>query len=158
MYLAFGLAKLFFPTLDRLLPERPILHIDRVPLKLAAIFNLLSEEILQIKWHGVQPDKNEAASPPDENGLVDLGSAMYPAAPSNPHPARRSDPKANCVQARAEQVRSIEILELLQVGHCFLFGGQAKSNCEVRDHHKIIRSTQFRPELLVLMIVLGTGG
>ena len=33
-----------------------------------------------------------------------------------------------------------------------------KSNCEVRDHHKIIRSTQFRPELQVLMMVLGTGG
>jgi hypothetical protein len=29
----------------------------------------------------------------------------------------------------------------------FPFGGQAKSNCEVRDHHKIIRSTQFRPDL-----------
>ena len=28
----------------------------------------------------------------------------------------------------------------------FPFGGQAKSNCEVRDHHEIIRSTQFRPD------------
>ena len=26
----------------------------------------------------------------------------------------------------------------------FPFGGRAKSNCEVRDHHKIIWSTQFR--------------
>jgi hypothetical protein len=48
------------------LPERPILRSDRVPLKLAAFLNLLSEEILPIKWHGVQPDKNEAASPLDE--------------------------------------------------------------------------------------------
>jgi hypothetical protein len=40
----------------------------------------------------------------------------------------------------------------------FPFGGQAKSNCEVRDHHKIIWSAQFRPELQVLMMVLGTGG
>jgi hypothetical protein len=28
----------------------------------------------------------------------------------------------------------------------FPFGGQAKSNCEVRDHHKIIWSAQFRPD------------
>jgi hypothetical protein len=40
----------------------------------------------------------------------------------------------------------------------FPFGGQAKSNREVRDHHKIIWSAQFRPELQVLMMVLGTGG
>ena len=83
--------------------------------------------------------------------------------------------KSNCVQARANQKQPIEILELLQVGHCsnrivgtepeegcnlasgqrrrtglmpffFPFGGQAKSNCEVRDHHKIIWSAQFRPD------------
>ena len=28
----------------------------------------------------------------------------------------------------------------------FPFGGQAKSNREVHDHHKIIWSTQFRPD------------
>jgi hypothetical protein len=50
--LSFGQAKLFFPTLGRLLPERPILRSDRVPLKRAAFLNLLSGEILPIKWHG----------------------------------------------------------------------------------------------------------
>ena len=46
----------------------------------------------------------------------------------------------------------------------FPFGGQAKSNCEVRDHHKIIRATQFRPDpgsddlIQVLMIGVGDRG
>jgi hypothetical protein len=83
-YLAFGQAKLLFPTPGRLLPERPILRIDRVPLKLAAFLNLLSKEILPIKWHGVQPDKNEAASPPDETASWIWGLPCIPPRPLTP--------------------------------------------------------------------------
>jgi hypothetical protein len=34
-----------------------------MPFKLAAFFDLFSEELLPIEPHGVAPDKNEAASP-----------------------------------------------------------------------------------------------
>jgi hypothetical protein len=141
VYLAFGVAKLFFPTLDRLLPERPILRTDRVPLKLPAFFNLFSEEILQIKWHGVQPDKNEAASPPDETASQIWGSSR-PVSPSSKPQRDHQNLIANCVLARADQERSIEILELLQVRHC----SNRSRVVNVRDHHKFIRSTQFRPD------------
>jgi hypothetical protein len=65
MDLGFGSAKLLFPALGRLLPECPILRIDRVPFKLAAFFNLLSKELLPIERHAAHLGKNEAASPPE---------------------------------------------------------------------------------------------
>jgi hypothetical protein len=80
--LGFGQAKLLFPTLSCLLPECPILGIDRVPFKLSAFFDLLSEEPLPIKRHGVRLTKRGRLSPGD--GLADLGFVEPRRAPT-PH-------------------------------------------------------------------------
>ena len=114
--MAFGQAKLLFPTLGRLLPECPILRIDRVPFKLPALFNLFSEELLPIKRHDVRTLKTRPPLP-TRDGLADLGSPDGRAAPQ-PLTTRRSNPNVNCVNARADQWRLIKLLRVLQISHC----------------------------------------
>jgi hypothetical protein len=103
----FGEAKLLFPTFGRLMPECPILRIDRVPFMLAAFFDLLSEELLPIKWHGAPLTEQGRLSPGD--GLADLGLQMSPSS-RQPLTARRSNPNVNCADARANQWRLIKSL------------------------------------------------
>jgi len=110
----FGEAKLLFPTLGRLMPECPILRIDRVPFMLAAFFDLLSEELLPIKWHGAPLTEQGRLSPGD--GLADLGLQMSPSS-RQPLTARRSNPNVNCADARANQWRLVKSLRVLQIRH-----------------------------------------
>jgi hypothetical protein len=51
--LADGLAKLFFPTHNCMSPKSPVLPIYRLPLKLAAFFDLRFEKLLPIERHGL---------------------------------------------------------------------------------------------------------
>jgi hypothetical protein len=50
--LADGLVKLFFPTRNSLSPKSSLFPIHRLPLKLAAFFDLRFEKLLPIKRHG----------------------------------------------------------------------------------------------------------
>jgi hypothetical protein len=110
----FGEAKLLFPTLGRLMPECPILRIDRVPFMLAAFFDLLSEGLLPIKWHGAPLTEQGRLSRGD--GLADLGLQMSPSS-RQPLTARRSNPNVNCADARANQWRLVKSLRVLQIRH-----------------------------------------
>jgi len=56
-----GLAKLLFPSLSSLPPKCSIFRIDRLALKLAALFNLLFEKSFPIERHA-RPRQEEAAS------------------------------------------------------------------------------------------------
>jgi hypothetical protein len=47
-----SLAKLLFPTPSNLLPKCSVLRIDRLPLKLAAVFDLFFEKLLYLERHG----------------------------------------------------------------------------------------------------------
>ena len=64
--------------------------------------------------------KSEAASPPDETAsqVWDLQMSRRP---SSPHWRDDQIPIANCVLARADYGRLIELLGLLQIGHCPTF-------------------------------------
>jgi hypothetical protein len=96
------------------MPECPILRIDRVPFMLAAFFDLLSEELLPIKWHGAPLTEQGRLSPGD--GLADLGLQMSPSS-RQPLTARRSNPNVNCADARANQWRLVKSLRVLQIRH-----------------------------------------
>ena len=53
---------------------------------------------------------------PDRDDLPDLGSSRCPAAPQ-PLTTRQSNPKVNCVYARANQWRLLKLLRVLRAGH-----------------------------------------
>jgi len=86
-----------------------------MPFKLAAFFDLFSEELLPIEPHGVAPDKNEAASPSETASQI--GVCRCPDPPTKPHTGR-SNPIGNCVQARANERQRTELLKVLHIGHC----------------------------------------
>jgi hypothetical protein len=114
-FLGFGQAKLLLPTFGRLLPECPILCSDREPLKLAAFFNLLSEEILPIKWHGAHLTKKRPSLP-----RGDLSTFQEEERPVSPSPTPQRDRQiliANCVLARTNPRRLVELVDLLQLSH-----------------------------------------
>ena len=83
-------------------------------------------------------EKNEAASPPDETASQIGVLTMMSRQPIFKTLERDHQIlEVNCVRARADQIWPIEILGLLQVGHCsrrtglmpffFPFGGLAKT-------------------------------
>jgi hypothetical protein len=61
--LADGLAKLFFPTRNRLSPKSSVVPIHRLPLKLAAFFDLRFEKLLRIERHGLPLIKRDRFTP-----------------------------------------------------------------------------------------------
>jgi hypothetical protein len=78
--LADGLAKLFLPTLNSMSPKNAVLPIHRLPLKLAAFFDLRFEKLLPIERHGlslIKRGREISVAPDFARGAIQRAGATW---------------------------------------------------------------------------------